>query len=132
MHDAAPASYHAPQPPAPPVDGYDQTRHYYSHDPPIYVAPDEPLLPDEPPPSYDDTVAVSGAPPDYGTFRQYAESSVASSEVESSDRSLPEWLGQIIVVSVFICLIYGFWKFIDSPDLPSGRWPGNGRLGPSM
>jgi hypothetical protein len=57
------------------------------------------------------------APPGYGTFRPYAdESSIASSEVESTDRALPEWFGQALVVFVFLCLIYGFYEFITAPD----------------
>ena len=75
---------------------------------------------------------MSSAPPGYGTFRHYTDdSSMASSEVETTDRALPEWVGQFLVVFIFLCLIYGFWKFVNSPDMPNGEWPGNGRLGPS-
>jgi len=84
-------------------------------------------LNDDPPPSYEDTVGAIGAPPGYGTFPLYTEeSSIASSEVESSDRALPEWVGQSLVVFVFISIIYGFWKFINTPDdlSPIDGWPG--------
>ncbi|KAF2242183.1 hypothetical protein BU26DRAFT_571411 [Trematosphaeria pertusa] len=84
-----------------------------------------PPPPDEPPPSYDDATHSSsspllvGPPPNYGTDQAYAEpaeSSVASSEIESTDRSLPEWVGQALVVIVFIGIIYGFWKLVNDPD----------------
>jgi hypothetical protein len=120
MHDAAPASYDPPS--APPVDTFHDHHH---HDD---LLPDEPPYLRDPPPSYDDAVAISGAPPGYGTFGHYTEdSSIASSEVEPTDRALPEWLGQLLVVLIFLCLIYGFWQFVHGDDLPDGGWP---RFGP--
>ncbi|CAO2656400.1 Nn.00g052030.m01.CDS01 [Neocucurbitaria sp. VM-36] len=98
-------------PPAPPIDNY---HHHHHH-----------LPPDEPPPSYDDATGSAsapllvGPPPDYGAFRAYAEpdeSSIASSEVEATDRSLPEWVGQALVVFVFVTIIYGFYRIINAPD----------------
>ncbi|KAL1800110.1 hypothetical protein ACET3X_000452 [Alternaria dauci] len=132
MHDAAPASHDPPLAP-PPADTSQPDHHHHhhhDHDPPIYLPPHENPPPDEPPPSYDDAVGMTGAPPGYGTFRPYTdESSIASSEVEPTQRALPEWLGQVLVVLVFICIIYGFCHFINTPDVPS-EWPGNGRFIP--
>ncbi|KAH6859981.1 hypothetical protein CC77DRAFT_1091473 [Alternaria alternata] len=136
MHDAAPAS-HDPPPAPPPADTFQPDHHHHHHDPdhdhnsPVHLPPHEYPPPDEPPPSYDDAVGMTGAPPGYGTFRPYSEeSSIASSEVESTHRALPEWFGQALVVFIFICLIYGFWEFINTPDVPS-EWPGNGHFRPS-
>ena len=84
-----------------------------------------PPIPDEPPPSYDAATRLesapllAGPPPDYGAFRAYDdadESSIASSEAETRDRSLPEWLGQALVVFMFVCIMYGFWRLITAPD----------------
>ncbi|KAF2869082.1 hypothetical protein BDV95DRAFT_457828, partial [Massariosphaeria phaeospora] len=81
--------------------------------------------PDDPPPSYDDATRSStvpllvGPPPNYGTYEPYSEpdaSSVASSEIEQIDRSLPEWVGQAMVVLCFVGVIYIFWRFINDPD----------------
>ncbi|KAF1839796.1 hypothetical protein BDW02DRAFT_593662 [Decorospora gaudefroyi] len=113
MHDPAPA-----EPPPPPADSY-QHHHPHAHDP---------HPPDEPPPSYDDAIGNSAAPPSYGTFRPYTdESSIASSEVEPTDRALPEWFGQALVVFIFLCIIYGFWEFINAADElpPEPPWPGH-------
>ncbi|CAE7210179.1 hypothetical protein CFE70_009272 [Pyrenophora teres f. teres 0-1] len=120
MHDAGLVS-HDPSP-GPPVRTF-----VHNNDVPFYPAPDDSLLDDDAPPSYEDTVGIVGAPPGYGTFRPYTEeSSIASSEVESSDRALPEWVGQGLVVFIFISIIYGFWRFINAPDdlSPIGVWPG--------
>jgi hypothetical protein len=90
---------------------------------------------DEPPPTYDEAIGSGAAPPPgYGTFRPYAdESSVASSEVESTGRALPEWFGQLLVVFVFLCLIYGFYEFITTPDdTPNYYWPGMPGNGTSL
>ncbi|USP73340.1 hypothetical protein yc1106_00614 [Curvularia clavata] len=117
---------HVP-PPAPPVATSDR-QDYHQHDSfqesPIYLLPEELPHNDEPPPSYDDAVAISGAPPGYGTFTHFPEdSSIASSEVDSSDRALPEWLGQLLVVLIFLGLIYGFWRFVHDDDMPDDGWP---------
>ncbi|KAF2679096.1 hypothetical protein K458DRAFT_408357 [Lentithecium fluviatile CBS 122367] len=94
---------------------------------PVYHTP-----PDEPPPSYDDATHSSsspllvGPPPDYGTYRAYPEpdeSSIASSEIETTDRSLPEWVGQLLVVGVFVGIIYGFWKMVNDPPDGFGSLP---------
>ncbi|EUC30541.1 hypothetical protein COCCADRAFT_103674 [Bipolaris zeicola 26-R-13] len=123
MHDAAPASYDPPSTP-PRVDASDHHDNDDPHEPPIHLFLDEPLHHDEPPPSYDDAIATSGAPPDYGTFSHFLEeSSIASSDMDPTDRALPEWLGQLLVVFVFLCLIYGFWRFVHSDDMPDGEWP---------
>ncbi|KAH6872420.1 hypothetical protein BKA58DRAFT_400660 [Alternaria rosae] len=133
MHDAGSASHDAPS--APPADTFASDHHHHHlshHDPPVHVPPHEDPPYDEPPPSYDDAVGTTGAPPGYGTFRPYTdESSIASSEVESTHRALPEWFGQALVVFVFLCLIYGFWEFINAPDVPPDPWPGHGRFRPS-
>ncbi|KAH7401419.1 hypothetical protein BKA66DRAFT_565059 [Pyrenochaeta sp. MPI-SDFR-AT-0127] len=100
-------------PPAPPTDD-----HHHHH---IHIPHD--LPPDYPPPSYDDATGsetaplLVGPPPDYGAFRAYSDaSSMASSEVEATDRSLPEWVGQALVVFVFVVIIYGFYRVISVPD----------------
>ncbi|KAF7681566.1 hypothetical protein GT037_000542 [Alternaria burnsii] len=104
MHDAQ--ASHDPPPAPPPADAFQPD-----------LPPHEYPPPDEPPPSYHDAIGMTGAPPGYGTFRPYSEeSSIASSEVESTHRALPEWFGQALVVFIFICLIYGFWEFINTPD----------------
>ncbi|KAF2704206.1 hypothetical protein K504DRAFT_462779 [Pleomassaria siparia CBS 279.74] len=82
--------------------------------------------PDDPPPSYDDathssyTPLLVGPPPDYGTaYRAYPEpdaSSVASSDIERSNRSLPEWVGQALVVFCFVAIIYGFFSLVNDTD----------------
>lgn len=103
--------------PAPPTVDHD-SHHHHHHDDTHH----EPL-PDYPPPSYDDATGsetaplLVGPPPDYGAFRAYSDaSSLASSEVEATDRSLPEWVGQSLVVFVFVAIIYGFYKVINAPD----------------
>ncbi|KAF1950270.1 hypothetical protein CC80DRAFT_242781 [Byssothecium circinans] len=86
------------------------------------------LPPDGPPPSYDDAThsetspLLVGPPPDYGAYRAYPEpdeeSSMASSEIDVTERSFPEWFGQIVVVCMFVAICYGFWKLaMDFPDL---------------
>ncbi|KAF9701386.1 hypothetical protein EKO04_000813 [Ascochyta lentis] len=91
------------------------------HDP---IYPTSP--PEEPPPSYDDATHSSsspllvGPPPDYGAFRAYVdpdESSEASSEVEGTDQSLQEWLGQAFGILAFVGFMYGFWRIINQPDI---------------
>ncbi|KAF2018321.1 hypothetical protein BU24DRAFT_461271 [Aaosphaeria arxii CBS 175.79] len=81
--------------------------------------------PEEPPPSYDDATHSShspllvGPPPDYGTYRAYPSpdvSSVASSDIEGTSRSLPEWVGQAMVVLCFLGIIYGFWRVVNDPN----------------
>lgn len=86
--------------------------------------------PDDPPPayappSYEDATHSStapllvGPPTDYGTQRAYPSrdtSSVASSDIERTTRSLPEWVGQALVVFCFVGIIYGFWKLVNDPD----------------
>jgi hypothetical protein len=131
---------HDPPPPPPPVDDFQY--HHHHHDPPVHLPPHEhpphheyPPS-NEPPPTYDEAISNGAAPPGYGTFRPFRpytdESSIASSEVESTDRALPEWFGQLLVVFIFLCLIYGFYEFITSPDdsTPNYEWPGNGRWHP--
>jgi hypothetical protein len=84
--------------------------------------------PDYPPPSYDDATGpataplLAGAPPGYGTTFP-DQSSIASSEVEDSDTTLPEWLGQALVVLIFVSIIYGFLRIVNAPDRPDG-FPG--------
>ncbi|KAL5121072.1 hypothetical protein ACEQ8H_000923 [Pleosporales sp. CAS-2024a] len=110
MHDHAPADAHTP--PA-------TITHHPYHD----MAPSPP--PDYPPPSYNDATNASsapllaGAPPGYGTTFP-DQSSIASSELEDSDRLLPEWIGQALVVLVFVSITYGFWRIINAPDPPDG------------
>jgi hypothetical protein len=61
-----------------------------------------------------------GAPPGYGTFTPYTDdSSIISSEADNTDRALPEWVGQALVVFIFLSIVYGFWAFINAPDQPS-------------
>jgi hypothetical protein len=60
----------------------------------------------------------------YGTNRAYPDleaATEASSDIEETTRSLPEWVGQALVVIVFLSIIYGFWEFvhdIDPDDYP--------------
>ncbi|KAH8724669.1 hypothetical protein GQ44DRAFT_772999 [Phaeosphaeriaceae sp. PMI808] len=87
-----------------------------------------PVQEEDPPPSYHEAIASTtapllvGAPPDYGAFRAYPEpdhSSIASSQVgysDRSDRTCSEWVGQALVVFVFVTIIYAFWKLINAPD----------------
>ncbi|KAF2277545.1 uncharacterized protein EI97DRAFT_457548 [Westerdykella ornata] len=93
----------------------------------IYTAPH----PNEPPPAYDppsyeEATRSSSAPllvgPNlgYGTYQAYEDleaNSVASSNIEESTRSLPEWVGQALVVIVFLAIIYMFWEFVHDADL---------------
>ncbi|KAH7085907.1 hypothetical protein BKA63DRAFT_560533 [Paraphoma chrysanthemicola] len=117
MHD------HAPSEAAPPLPVNDSNEHHHHHH--YHHGPRTPSPPDYPPPSYDDATRsetaplLAGPPPNYGAFRAYVdpdESSIASSEVESADRSLPEWVGQALVVFLFVSIMYGFWKVINAPD----------------
>ncbi|KAF2751671.1 hypothetical protein M011DRAFT_472999 [Sporormia fimetaria CBS 119925] len=87
--------------------------------------PDEPPPPYDPP-SYDDATRSStapllvGPPLDYGTHRAYPDletGSLGSSDIEESSRTLPEWVGQALVVFVFLAIIYGFWEFVHDTDL---------------
>lgn len=98
----------------------------------VPATPPPPLTPpDEPPPSYEDATRLEsapllvGPPPDYGAFRAYGDpdgSSVASSEVEPAERSLAEYLGQAMVVAVFVGIIYLFWTVIDGSDVEQPPW----------
>ncbi|ORX98612.1 hypothetical protein BCR34DRAFT_606885 [Clohesyomyces aquaticus] len=87
--------------------------------------------PDDPPPSYEDATHSSsspllvGPPPNYGTYRAYPEpdpdpSSTASSDIEETTRSLPEWVGQAMVVLVFLAILYGFFRLVNDTDGLSG------------
>jgi hypothetical protein len=90
------------------------------------LTPDDPL-PAYDPPSYDDATRSSTAPLlsgppvySYGTYRAYPEPeyhSEASSDIEETTRSLPEWVGQALVVFAFLAIIYGFWEFVHDADL---------------
>lgn len=93
--------------------------------------------PDEPPPSYDDatqsaaTPLLVGPPPGYGTHTAYSEhdpdleeSSVASSDIERSDASLSESIGQVLGMLIFFSIMYGFWRFINTPADPPNGWFG--------
>jgi hypothetical protein len=56
----------------------------------------------------------------YGTHRAYPEPdfhSEVSSDIEETTRSLPEWVGQALVVLAFLTIIYGFWEFVHDTDL---------------
>lgn len=93
----------------------------------------QPPPPEDPPPSYDDATRSSnapllvGPPPDYGTaYRAYPEpdtSSTASSDIERTNRSLPEWVGQALVVFCFVAIIYGFFSLANDVSDPEG-FPG--------
>lgn len=42
---------------------------------------------------------------------------MVSSDAEEDVQSLPEWVGQALVVIVFLSIIYGFWEFVvHGPD----------------
>lgn len=64
---------------------------------------------------------------DYGTqggFPDLEAGSYASSDVEESSRSLPEWVGQALVVFIFLSIIYGFWEYVIHSDSdPLDGWP---------
>ncbi|EAT80467.1 hypothetical protein SNOG_12055 [Parastagonospora nodorum SN15] len=93
-----------------------------------------PHRPDYPPPSYDDATnsssvpLLAGAPPGYGTTFP-DQSSIASSDLEDLDRSLPEWIGQALAVFVFISITYAFWRIINAPQRPDGFPEGPGHFG---
>jgi hypothetical protein len=64
---------------------------------------------------------MAGPPPNYGTVRAYPElepdaSSTASSDIEETTRSLPEWVGQALVVLVFLAILYGFFRLVNDTD----------------
>lgn len=62
----------------------------------------------------------------YGTYRAFPDleaQSDTSSDIEESSRSLPEWVGQALVVFVFLSIIYGFWEFVHS-DSDFDGFPG--------
>ncbi|KAF2731096.1 hypothetical protein EJ04DRAFT_567185 [Polyplosphaeria fusca] len=93
--------------------------------PPIYHVPP----PDEPPPSYEIAThsaaspLLVGPPPNYGTYSAYSEpeeSSIASDDNDMNSRTLPEWVGQMLVVISFLAIIYGFWRLVNEPE----RLPG--------
>jgi hypothetical protein len=102
--------------PAPPAIDHHQQQHHDVHNSPP---------PDYPPPSYADATnsssapLLAGAPPGYGTTFP-DQSSIASSELEDTDRSLPEWIGQALVVFVFVSITYGFWRIINAPERSDG------------
>jgi hypothetical protein len=62
---------------------------------------------------------LAGAPPGYGTTFP-DQSSIASSEVEDTETTLAEWIGQALVVGIFIGIVYGFWRVINTPDRRDG------------
>ncbi|KAF1970355.1 hypothetical protein BU23DRAFT_211328 [Bimuria novae-zelandiae CBS 107.79] len=123
-HHATPA--HDP-PPAWQPPAHDHPIHHDPppghHDPPGYHDG-----PDVPPPSYDDATnpLLGGVPPtySYGTWQERDDSSTASTEIEPSDTTLHEWVGNIVVVSFFVAIIYGFWSMLYDP--PGGHLPGFG------
>ncbi|KAF2196133.1 hypothetical protein GQ43DRAFT_476599 [Delitschia confertaspora ATCC 74209] len=90
----------------------------------IYQIP--PLPPDEPPPSYDEATHSSSAPllvgpqqNTYGTYRAYPgpeTASPASSVIQDTTRTLPEWVGQALVVLCFLAILYGFYNLVSDPD----------------
>lgn len=90
----------------------------------MYVVPP----PEEPLPSYDDAIHSStspllvGPPPDYGAFRAYVdpdESSEASSDADDTEQYLPERIGQVFTMCMFVGILYLFWNIIAQPD-PDG------------
>jgi hypothetical protein len=111
-------------PPPPPTDNHHHHDEHHHHHHIIHTPPP----PDDPPPSYDDATASAtaplllGAPPGYGTTFP-DQSSIASSDLDESDRSLPEWIGQALVVCVFVSITYGFWRIINAPNKSNG-FPG--------
>ncbi|KAF1920433.1 hypothetical protein BDU57DRAFT_534211 [Ampelomyces quisqualis] len=115
MHGHAPVEAPAPAPPT-------TIEHHHHHD----IHPSPP--PDSPPPSYDDATSSAsapllvGAPPGYGTTFP-DQSSVVDSELDESDRSIPEGLGQVVVIIVLLSITYAFWRIISAPDRPDG-FPG--------
>ncbi|OCK86142.1 hypothetical protein K432DRAFT_399589 [Lepidopterella palustris CBS 459.81] len=88
-----------------------------------------PPHPNELPPSYDDAThspsapLLVGPPPTYGTDQQaYPEpdQSSISSELEDTTRTLPEWVGQGLVVLCFLGILYGLYKLVNDPDFLAG------------
>jgi hypothetical protein len=116
-HIEAPAA--APPPAA--IADPPHNHHHHDHHHDIHASPP----PDYPPPSYDDATSsttaplLAGAPPGYGTTFP-DQSSIASSELEDAETTLPEWVGQALVVLVFVAITYGFWRIINAPDSPNG------------
>lgn len=98
--------------PPPAVDQHHHHPHHH-HDP-------QHSPPDYPPPSYDDATGAAhapllvGAPPGYGTTFP-DQSSIASSDVDESEVTVPKLMGQIFTVIVFIAIIYGFWVIVTAP-----------------
>ncbi|KAH3947762.1 hypothetical protein HBH53_109990 [Parastagonospora nodorum] len=122
MHDHATVEAQAP----PAIEAH----HHHNHNHDIHNSPP----PDYPPPSYDDATnsssvpLLAGAPPGYGTTFP-DQSSIASSDLEDLDRSLPEWIGQALAVFVFISITYAFWRIINAPQRPDGFPEGPGHFG---
>lgn len=52
----------------------------------------------------------------YGTWQERDDSSVASTELESSDDpGLAEYVGNFVVLSFFAVVIYYFWHMLNNP-----------------
>ncbi|OAL46205.1 hypothetical protein IQ07DRAFT_603583 [Pyrenochaeta sp. DS3sAY3a] len=123
------------EPPAPPPDNH--FVHHIDHDPVHnthehhdhhrhHHSPPHDSPPNYPPPPYEEgppetNPLLIGQPPDYGAFDRF--SSQASSEIQETERSLPESAGQMIVVFVFVAIIYAFYRVINAPDDLNG-FPG--------
>ncbi|KAF2501628.1 hypothetical protein BU16DRAFT_534279 [Lophium mytilinum] len=92
------------------------------------------------PPSYADATQsetaplLSGPPPTYGTHERVypsppasVHSSATSSAHEAGIRSLPEWVGQALVVLCFLGILYAFWRVIEEEGeepFTTERWKG--------
>jgi hypothetical protein len=110
------AHVEAPAPPPAATADTPHHHHHHHHHHDIHASPP----PDYPPPSYSATAPLlAGAPPGYGTTFP-DQSSIATSELEDAETSFPEWVGQALVVFVFIAITYGFWCIINTPDRPGG------------
>ncbi|KAK7192908.1 hypothetical protein DPSP01_005117 [Paraphaeosphaeria sporulosa] len=132
-HHTPPSHDPAPSGPPPAWEAPAHHHHPIHHDPPPghHDPPGYHDGPDVPPPSYDDATnpllgGVAAPTYNYGTWQERDDSSAASTDIETSESGLHEWVGRVVIIILFVAIIYGFWSLFESPPDGFNHFPGYG------
>lgn len=49
----------------------------------------------------------------YGTWQEPDDSSTTSTEIETQDSTFHEWVGHVVIISLLVAILYGFWSLLE-------------------